>query len=109
MLYLQAQTRLTERPSLSRVSDEVWQTWGEVELARCSAVIVDQTGGTEGVAWELNRALDIVELPRIIVLQEKGQDSVVPGNVWVMEYELGDQREEAARGDLEEQLHRIFS
>jgi hypothetical protein len=100
----QAQTRLTERPKLSRVSDEIWQEWVERELARCSAVIIDGTGGTEGVAWELDRALTLVERHRIIVLQQEGTGSDLDPGIWCLKYELGDQQEKAARSALDDQL-----
>lgn len=105
---LQAETRLTERPKLARVKDSDWQLWVEKELRGCSAAIIDRTGGTEGVAWELDRALQLVPRSQIIILQQKGLECGIVQDVVCLEYELGGKQEESSRKALDSHLRRLL-
>lgn len=50
------------------VADDAWQDWVEAQLARASAVIIDRSQDTEGVRWEIARAIERVPIPRIALL-----------------------------------------
>ncbi len=71
---------LAQHAHLRAVGDDRWQQWVDIQLGRCLGVIIDTTQQTEGVVWELQRALQLVPRSRIFIIHAPGFTSEVsPG------------------------------
>jgi hypothetical protein len=106
-LHLHAETRLTERVEFMRADDQGWQDLIEAEMARASVIIIDGSVATEGLRWECERATNLVDSSKVIVLTKQNQPAFDP-KLWGLEYELGRSGEERARRKLNERLRTIL-
>jgi len=86
---LYGETPIMQRARLEIASDKVWATWVIESLSRCSAVIVDLSKVTEGVMWELEKALEIVPKPRIAIVKKASTETALFDSVPIIEYTLG--------------------
>jgi hypothetical protein len=104
---LHAETRLTERAELAQAPNETWQNWIEEQMVRASAIIIDYSVGTHGLSWELDRAVSLVDPSKILLLIHKGIVVRTPANVWTLEYEMGEEGQQA-RKKLNERLRTVI-
>ena len=83
---IHAETNLASRANLDMVPDEEWRGWIRDQLRSCSAAVIDASVGTEGVAWEVKAALDLVGKDCIGVLYSTTEQPSVPEGIWTLHY-----------------------
>ena len=54
------------------LDDAAWRAWAEGALRTCMGVIIDVTNLTPGLTWELERARQLVDPRRIVILHPEG-------------------------------------
>ncbi len=57
------------RPAFAAVENAVWQNWVTDRLDGCLAAIVDVTGATESVRWEVDEALRRLPRERVLLMR----------------------------------------
>ena len=62
--------------SLISLSEMDWRDWVTNKIQRCCCVIIDTTGQSEGVLWELEQSKKYLEPSQIIVISQIEKDSV---------------------------------
>jgi hypothetical protein len=106
---LQAETRLTERPILSSVDDSRWRDWVQNELRRCAVAIVDTSGNTAGVLWEVEEARKVLGDSEVIEMSEQSSASgETPGESVLLHYALDKKSVRETRVELERRLVAIL-
>ena len=88
MLEVFTETPIIQRARLDISSDDTWKSWVCAQLERSWAVVIDLSRGTEGVSWELSRAIEIVPTSRIAVMQKKLDKPVSVDELWTLHYTL---------------------
>lgn len=106
-LQLHAETRLTERVELMQSVDSDWQDLIEAEMARASVIIIDGSVETQGLHWECERAAQLTNPSKVILLTRK--DRPAPDlKLWNLEYELGRSGVKQAQKKLDEHLQSVL-
>lgn len=76
---LQAGVPLLWSSNFSIVGNDHWREWVLDAMDRAKGVILDTTGDTPGLQWEIEQALARVPHERLLVLRGPGQGPLAPG------------------------------
>jgi hypothetical protein len=97
---------VTDQAHFSYVSDAAWQSWVRDKLRSASIVIIDVTGATESLTWEIAESVKTVGVARIAALADRGNYPQLPANVWRLSYTLDKRGARSARRELASWLRR---
>lgn len=102
-------TNIADQPRVAVVPDSKWQQWVVDQLRNATAVIIDLTVGTEGVAWELEVARSSGDARRVLVLLREGTNSPVLQEFATLRYGLDGKSVRAARTQLRSWLKTVLA
>jgi hypothetical protein len=101
---LSSETSMVQQARLVTISDRQWRDWVKAQLSHATAIIIERSVGSEGVQWEIETALSMVEPSRIALLHEKGVPCADVGATFQLEYELTAEGIRQARRALDQWL-----
>jgi len=90
----------TRQPIVETVEETKWQDYVISKLRICSAIIIDRSLQSEGLAWEIGKATALVPPSRIAILQKRGSPNTAVVGVWTLEYDLSRRGVKEARRAL---------
>ena len=99
---------VTDQAHFSYVSDAAWQRWVLAKLRSASVVIIDVTGATESLTWEIAQSVNTVGVARIAALADQGDYPQLPANVWRLSYTLDPRGARSAKRELTAWLREQF-
>jgi hypothetical protein len=102
-------TGVAEQPREVVVSDAAWHEWVAERLRNASAIVVDATVQTEGIAWEIQAVQSSDCAHRAIVLLEEGSASVVPKKFATLRYALDRNSVRRAKAELRLWLQNVVT
>jgi hypothetical protein len=94
----------TEQINLIRAPDKEWREQISQQLTRSLATIIDYTLQTEGVVWELEEAMRVVQRNRIIVLQSVDAERIPISDIKVITYSHSWRSQRKAKKELKHHL-----
>jgi len=95
---LQSGVPLLWAASFATVGDDRWQEWVLDAMSRAKGVVLDISGDTPGLRWEIEQARQRVAPARILVLRDRPGPALAPGVTDVV-YDL-DGGTDAARAEV---------
>jgi hypothetical protein len=78
---------LMEGSQFSGTSDDKWKAWVADKIKHASAIIIDYSIPTEGVRWEVERAVKKTDPERIVLLAQHDSNIEAPAGAHVIKYE----------------------
>jgi len=103
--HLKTGSDLLEGSQFSGSTDDKWKAWVADKIEHASAVIIDYSIATEGIRWEVERAMKHTDPERIVLLAQHDSTIEVPAGAHAIKYEDSEAGFEAVRAEFDDWVY----